>query len=232
MVQLRTTKRGRWQAMGNRNGELGLKRISCVSQLTIPDMAGRSSNPAGMYTDTRASELTQASRTAEFSYLLVYSISFSSSSTISIFLIHISTIITEHKVKSSLSISPCHDQDLTPSTVLHWVQHTPSTAHCKYSIHREQHTPNTACTEYCLLSLHSDVYELTPDRSFSFRSASLQIDWHQPALHKSLNGKVTSLQFPGFELPNPWIEPPDHLLLPSTASRSTPSEYSFNVARS
>jgi len=34
----------------------------------------------------------------------------------SLFLVHNSTIIAEHKVKSSLSISPCHDHELTLST--------------------------------------------------------------------------------------------------------------------
>ena len=75
----------------------------------------------------------------------------------SLFLIHNSTIIAEHKVKSSLSISPCHDHELTLST----------------SIHQVQHTPNTAYTQDCLSSLHTHDYELTPECSFSFRRASL-----------------------------------------------------------
>jgi len=91
---------------------------------------------------------------------------------ISLFLIHNSTIIAEHKVKSSLSISPCHDHEFTlstaytkykhtPSTSIHQVlayteysidrvQHTPSTAYTEYSIHRVQHTPSTAYTEYSI----------------------------------------------------------------------------------
>jgi len=44
-----------------------------------------------------------------------------------------STIIAEHKVMSSLSISPCHDHELTP------VQ-----AYTQYSIHPVQRTPSTA----------------------------------------------------------------------------------------
>ena len=57
----------------------------------------------------------------------------------------------EHKVKSSLSISPCHHHELTLSTAyteysIHRVQHTPSTAYTEYSIHRVQHTPSTAYT--------------------------------------------------------------------------------------
>jgi hypothetical protein len=41
---------------------------------------------------------------------------FLSSSPISLFLIHNTAIITEHIVKASLSISPSHDHELTPST--------------------------------------------------------------------------------------------------------------------
>jgi len=56
---------------------------------------------------------------------------------IPIFLFHIhnSTIIAVHKVKSSLSISPCHDHEFTPSTAYTEYKHTPSTAYIEYSIH-------------------------------------------------------------------------------------------------
>ena len=124
--------------------------------------AGMSPDRACNYTDTRSSEPNQASHTRDFSYPLVSSASFSSSSPMSLFLAHNSTIIAEHNVKSSLSISQCHDHELTPST-----------ASTEYSIHREQHTPNTSYTEDCLFSLHSHDYELTPECSFSFRRASL-----------------------------------------------------------
>ena len=137
--------------------KLGLKRISCASQCTIPNTAGTSTDPACNYTNATSSQTDQASRTNDFSYPLVFSTSFSSLSPISVFLVHNSTIITEHKVKSSLSISLCHDHELTLSK----------------SIHRAQHTLNTASTEDCLSSLHSHDYELTPECSFSFRHASL-----------------------------------------------------------
>jgi hypothetical protein len=127
-----------------------------------PNTAGTSPDRACNYTDTRSSEPNQASHTRDFSYPLVSSASFSSSSPMSLFLAHNSTIIAEHNVKSSLSISQCHDHELTPST-----------AYTEYSIHREQHTPNTSYTEDCLSSLHSHDYELTPECSFSFRRASL-----------------------------------------------------------
>jgi len=134
--------------------------MACVSQFTIPDMAGTRPYPACNDTYTRSSQPNQASRTPDFSYPLVSSTSFSSSSPISLFLIHISTIIAEHKVKSSLSISPWHDHELTPST-----------AYTKYSIYRVQHTLSTALKD-CLSSLHSQDYELTHECSFRFRGAS------------------------------------------------------------
>jgi len=132
MVDLRTRMRGDG---GNHHEKLGLKRISCASQFTITDAAGTSPDPAGNTTNTRSSKPNQASRAPDFSGPLVSSISFSSSSPISLFLVHNSTIIAEHKVKSSLSISPCHDHELTPRA-----------AYAEYSIHRVQHTPSTAYT--------------------------------------------------------------------------------------
>ena len=98
---------------GNLHENLGLRRISCASQFTIPDAAGTIPDLADNNTTTRSSEPNQASRTPDFSGLLVSSISCSSSSLISLFLIHNSTIIAEHKVMSSLSISPCYDHQLT-----------------------------------------------------------------------------------------------------------------------
>ena len=83
------------------------------------------------------------------------------------FLYTTSIIITEHKVKSSLSISPCHDHELTPSTCILRVQHTPSTAYTEYSIHQVPHTQDY------LSSLHSHDYQFTPECSFNFRLASL-----------------------------------------------------------
>jgi len=131
---------------GNHDEKQELKKISCASQFTIPSMAGISLDPAGHYTGTRSSKPNYSSHTTDFSYLVVSSIAFSSSSPITLFLVHNSTIIAEHKVDSSLSISACHDPELTPSTALHQVQHTPSAAYTEYSIHRVQYTPSTAYT--------------------------------------------------------------------------------------
>jgi len=94
---------------GNHHEKLGLKRISGASKFTIRDTAGMSPNRACIITDRRSSKPKQASNTPVYSYPLVSSILFSSSSPISLFLIHNSTIIAEQKVKSSLRISPCYD---------------------------------------------------------------------------------------------------------------------------
>ena len=112
-------------------------------------------DPACNHTGTRSSQPNQASCTHDFSYPLISSTLCSSSFPFSLFLVHNSTIITEHKVKSSVSISPCHNHELTPSTAytkysIHHVQHTPSIAYTKYSIHQVQHTPSTAYTKYSI----------------------------------------------------------------------------------
>ena len=48
---------------GNDHDKLGLKRIACASQCTIPDMAGTTPNPAGKHTDMRSSKTNDASCT-------------------------------------------------------------------------------------------------------------------------------------------------------------------------
>jgi len=137
MVDLRTRMREMRGDGGKNHEKLGLKRISCASQLTIPDTAGTSPDPACNYTDTRSSQPNQASRTPDFSYPLVSSPLFSSSSPISLFLVHNPNIITEHKVILSLSISACHDHELTPSTT-----------YTKYSIHQ---VPKIVCLPFILM---------------------------------------------------------------------------------
>jgi hypothetical protein len=139
MVQLMTRKRQMRGYRGNHHEEPGRRVIWCASQFTIPNTAGMSLNPACRYTDMRPSPCNPASRTPDYPYPLESSPSFSSSSPISVFLIHNSTVIAEHKVKSSLTISPCHDHELAPSI-----------AYTEYSIHRVQHAPSTAYTEYSI----------------------------------------------------------------------------------
>jgi len=66
MVELSTRKREIRGDGGNHHENLGLQRISCAGQFTIPDMARTSSDPAGTNTDTRSSKSNQASRTPDF----------------------------------------------------------------------------------------------------------------------------------------------------------------------
>jgi hypothetical protein len=128
--------------------------MSCGSQYTIPNTAGTSPDLVGNNTDTRSYKLNQASHTPDFSYPLISYKLFPSLSP-SLFLVHNSTIIAEHKVKSPHFISPCHDHELILCTAytkysMHQIQHTPNTAYTKYSIHQIQHTPNTAYTKYSI----------------------------------------------------------------------------------
>jgi len=74
MVELSTRKSEIRGDGGNHHEKLGLERISCASQLTIPEMAGTSPDPAANNTDTRSSKPNQASskpnqasRTSDFS---------------------------------------------------------------------------------------------------------------------------------------------------------------------
>jgi hypothetical protein len=52
MVELSTRKRKIRGDGGNHHEKLGLEKISCASQLTIPDMAGTIPEPAVNITDT------------------------------------------------------------------------------------------------------------------------------------------------------------------------------------
>jgi len=141
MVELRTRKTQMRGYGGNHHEKLGFKIILCVSQFTIPNTAGTSPDSACNYTDTRSSQPNPESGTPHYWYPLVSSTTLSSSSPSSLFLVHNCTIIAEHKDKSCLAISPCHDHELAPFIAyteysIHWVQHTLSTAYTEYSIHR------------------------------------------------------------------------------------------------
>jgi len=193
MVELRMRKR---VDGGNHHEKMGLKRILSVSELTIPDMAGTSPDLACNIIFRTSSKPNPASCTPDFSYPLVSSTSLSSSYPISILPIHKSTIISEYKVKLSLSISPCQDQEWTRSTaytkyIIHQVQHTPSTACTKYSIHQVQHIPSTASTQDCLSSLHSPDDELATECGMSFQRASLHDRPPSASSSWELKGKVT-----------------------------------------
>jgi hypothetical protein len=98
---------------------------------------------------------------------------------------------------SSLSISPCHDQEYTLSTAyteysIHRGQQTPSTAYTVYSIHRvlactanyiiptstisrSQPASPLSVDQVVFNSLHFHNDELTNDYCLSSRCASLQV---------------------------------------------------------
>jgi len=111
-------------------------------------------------------------------------------------------------------------------------QHTPSTAYTKYTIYQVQHTLSIAPAQDCLSSLHCHTYKFTSECRLSCWCASLQIDRHQPALHECLKCKVTSLHSHCCNLTNCWRESPHLLHHQSTASRSSSSKTSCNLARS
>jgi len=108
--------------------ETGTWGISCASQLPIPDTAGTSPDLASSHTVTRSSKPNQASRSPDFSGPLISSISFSSSSPISLILVHNSTIIAR-----------------TPSQVIPLYLSMPSLwVNTECGIRCVQHTPSTA----------------------------------------------------------------------------------------
>jgi len=126
MVELRTRKREMRGDGTNHHEKLGLKRILCASQFTIPDMAGMSSD---LECKTPIQNLPTLIRqlvrlTFHFHSYLPHR---SHLDPLSLFLVDNSTIFAEHKVVSSLSISPCHNRKLTPST-----------AYTEYSVHPSQ----------------------------------------------------------------------------------------------
>jgi len=109
MVEIRRSKRELSGHGSNHWEKLELKRSSCPSQFTILDTAGTTPNQECNYTDRMSSKSNRASCTPNFRYLVISSQWFSSSSPIFLFLVHNSIIISEPKVKSSLSILLGHD---------------------------------------------------------------------------------------------------------------------------
>jgi hypothetical protein len=111
----------------------------------------------------------------------------------SLFLVHNSTIIAEHIVRSSLSISLCHDHQLTLCT-----------AHMEYSRQRKQHTLSTAYAKYSIhqrmfVPVHFHYYKFSLECSVSFQLASLHV------LLRSANSSVSNRsKFPGRFLVQFW----------------------------
>ena len=67
MVELSTRKREIRGDGGNHHEKLGPEKISCATQLTIPDTTGTIPDPAGNINNTGSSKPDQASRTPDFS---------------------------------------------------------------------------------------------------------------------------------------------------------------------
>jgi len=179
MVELSTRKRENTVDGRNHHDKMEHKRISCASQLTIPNMAGTSlirwviTPIQGLLNPIRQGVLLTAHIPLYPPYCAhIHPPSLTFSSTIL-------ASLQEHKVKSSLSISPCHHHELTLSAAytkcsIHQVQHTWSTAYTEYSIHWVQHIPKIVCRPFILtiwvdpwMYLHYLVY--------------LPTDWPPPA---------------------------------------------------
>jgi len=128
MVELRTRKREMRRDGGNHHEKLGLERISCVSHFNIPNTAGTSPDPACNISNMQPCRPNQASGTPDFSYPLVPSTLFSSSSP------YLSSLSTTLPSSQNTKLS-------YPSPSLHAMI---------MSSHRVQHTPSTACTAFCI----------------------------------------------------------------------------------
>jgi len=164
-----------WEYGGNHHEKLGLRKILCASHLTILNMAGTAPDPAGKNSDKRSSETNQASRTLDFCHPHISSILFPS---LSSFCLSRLELYHHRRTQSEviLSISSCHDQELTLSR---------------------------ASTQHCRSSLHSHDYKVTPECSLSFRRASLQ---DQPALLQSSKVNIPRPLSPGCGPTSWWVE--------------------------
>jgi len=190
MVELRTRIREMWEHGGNHQEKLEIHRISFATQFTICDSSDIRHNPKCNNTDTKLSQFNQASCTPDFSYSLVFSISFSSLSAIALFLIHSCTIITEHEVISSLSIFPCHDEELTVSA-----------AFSKCSIHQVQHSPRIVWLPFILI-----IWSWPQNVTSNFWHSSLHHRLSSASSPWQLKDEATLSHSQGCELTNGWIE--------------------------
>jgi len=188
MIELRTRKREMKGDRGNHHGKLGLRefrvRVDLPSPIEqIPLLIWRVITPIQGLPNPIIPIIPLISHI--HSYPPYRSHLYSQS----LFVVHNSTIITENKVKSHLSISACQDHELTLCA-----------AYTKYSIHQVRYTPNTTYNQNGLCSLHCHDYELTPECHFGFRPASLQDRLPTAGSAWELKGKVTSSHSHGCEL--------------------------------
>jgi len=118
------------RAQGDHHDRLGLKSISCSCHFMSPPTAGSTPDLAGKNQDMKCSTSHPAGCTLDFSNSPILSLIIPIFILISLFLVHNSTITREFNGKLSLSISPCNDQECTPSA-----------AYSEYSTHRVQRQP-------------------------------------------------------------------------------------------
>jgi len=175
----------------NHQGKLGLKRILCGSQFTIPNTAGMSPDPA--CNSPRRGILNPIRQVGPLrSHTHLHSPHCS----------HFyppSLCISSTTLPSSLNTKLSHSSLSLHAMIISWdrVQ-----AYAEYSIHRVQHTLRTATTQECLSSLHSHDYRLTPECSFSFRHASIHNRPPSASSPSELKAKVTLSHSQGSELTN------------------------------
>jgi len=214
MVELRIRKREMTGYGGNHHERLGLKRISCASQLTITDTAGTSPDPVCNTTDTRSFKPNQASRTPDSSYPLV--------------ILHIVLIIIPHLSLSRPQLyyhrrTHSWDIPLYPSMSWSWVdtkysihrvEHGPSTTYTENSIHGVQHTPKIVWLPFILMitSWPLNVASASSVPPYLIETPSARSPWE-------LNCKVTVSHSHGCELTNRRFVSQHPVRRPSTASR-------------
>jgi len=134
IVELRTRQREMRAHGGNHPEKLGLKRIWCASQCTIPNTAGTSPDPACDFSDTKSSQTNRPSRTRDLSYPVVPSTLFPSS-----FSISLPRPQPNYHYRTQSYVIPRY-----LSMLWSWVD-------TEYSILRPQHTPSTVYTQYGIL---------------------------------------------------------------------------------
>jgi len=130
------------EVRGKSSWETGTKENFVCESIDHPRTGGMNPDSARSYSNTRSSQSSQACRIHDLSCTLVSSTWFSSSSLISLFLVHNSTIIAEYNVKSS---------SLSLNVIImswHQVQHIQSTVYTENSIHWIHHTPKIVCLPF------------------------------------------------------------------------------------
>jgi len=188
MVKLRTRMIEMWRYGGNHRAKLGLKRILCPSQLTIPIQQVRVPI-RHLITSIQGFPNPIRQVVPVISHIRAYpphrshlhpsSLCFSSTTLLS----------SQNTMRSHPSLS-------LNVMIMSWhqVQHTPSTAYTDNSIHQIHHTPMIDCLPFILM-----ITRWPLNVASSSCVPPYTIDQQQPAHHQSI--KVKSL-YAGCELTN------------------------------